>query len=358
MRERTRDFSMAVAMAIITATLLVTMMGTMAILARTTPPTLESDGIDHTLPEWFPATPPPRGPSQVPVLCYHYIRGGGFDPIRVLRVLGYVVLSLPLLDESELWTVSAGSFARQMQYLYENGYRTVPLSALDAWQRGEGNMPLKPIVITFDDGDRSVYEYAYPILERYGFTATCFVVTGRAGERWREVDNLSWEELHEMRRSGVFRIESHTDNLHYKVPAGKTMRPVFVAAERGESQIDGTNNWRTGLATDLLRSREAIRENTGSDSNYLAWPYGSGGAGVDSVANAVGFRRTCEMHNGNNARDDDSDWDASPIGRHAITARISIKTFIQMVRGTHVSDGDDPPTAPRFITGVRSGAVE
>src|SRR5882672_873269 len=95
------------------------------------------------------------------VLCYHYVRGP-VGPVQFLRVFGYVVLSLPLLDDSEIWKVSRRGFERQMQYLVARGYHTVTLDDLHEWQMGRHELPAKSIVLTFDDGEESQYLYAYP----------------------------------------------------------------------------------------------------------------------------------------------------------------------------------------------------
>ncbi|MEJ2722593.1 MAG: polysaccharide deacetylase family protein, partial [bacterium] len=118
--------------------------------------------------------------TGVPVLCYHYLRERT-TPLQFLKILGALLLNLPLIDDMDLWTQTAPAFERQMAYLASEGYETVDLDDLARWRRGQAVLPRKPIVITFDDGDRSVLDIAYPILERYGFKATVFVVTSKVG---------------------------------------------------------------------------------------------------------------------------------------------------------------------------------
>ena len=65
-----------------------------------------------------------RSADRVTVLCYHYVRGP-VDPLQFTRVFGYVVLSLPLIDDSELWKVNRRAFEHQMEYLATRGYHTV-----------------------------------------------------------------------------------------------------------------------------------------------------------------------------------------------------------------------------------------
>lgn len=279
---------------------------------------------------------PDAAAEHVPVICYHYIRGKS-DPIRLLRVFGYVVLSLPLLDNSELWTTSAGAFERQMEYLAERGYHAITLDELNEWQIGLRDLPPRPVVITFDDADRSVYDYAYPVLKRLGLRATVFVVTGRVGTTWGEVSVLDWPHLREMQQSGVFDIQSHTHDLHYKVNAGNDAQPVFLAATAPRDGGEGTPAWEELVRDDLTRSRDAIRAHVGRTPAFLAWPYGFGNPRVDRVAYEVGFTRTCSLRLSANARlaatPATSDTDAFEIARYTITARTSLRNFREMIAG-------------------------
>ncbi len=287
------------------------------------------------------ATPSSAGEvRKVPVLCYHYIRGKS-SPVRLLRVFGYVVLSLPLLDDSELWTTSARDFEIQMEYLAQRGYNTVTLDELNEWQIGLRELPQNPVVITFDDGDQSVYDYAYPVLKRLGMRATLFVVTGRVGTRWGEVRCLDWEPLREMQQSGVFDIESHTHDMHYKVNERSDARPVFLAASEGQ-RVEGVGNWETYVRNDLEQSRTAIQTGVGRTPAYLAWPYGWGNPRVNRIAEEVGFARTLSLRLGPNevlgSTPSTADTHAFEIARYTITARTSLRIFREMIAGTYVPE--------------------
>jgi peptidoglycan/xylan/chitin deacetylase (PgdA/CDA1 family) len=276
-------------------------------------------------------------PAQVPILCYHYIRGGS-DPLRLLRVFGYVVLSLPLLDDSELWTTGASNFERQMEYLQANGYHTVSLYDVNEWQVGRGELPPRPVVLTFDDGDASVYEYAFPILKRMGMRATIFVVTGQVGKTWGEVDCLDWGQLREMHESGVFDVESHTHDLHYKIQSQRGTRPVFLAACEDGHPLNDFDTGADAVRDDLVRSRVAIQSHLGHTPRFLAWPYGFGNPQLDWIAREVGFVRACGLRDASNGYLDvppmPGDTPRFEMPRYAVTARTSIRTLRAMLAGT------------------------
>jgi peptidoglycan/xylan/chitin deacetylase (PgdA/CDA1 family) len=276
----------------------------------------------------------------VPVLCYHYLRRAG-GPLRFMKVLLYVVLSLPVLDDNEVWTQTEGAFEKQMKYLHENGYQTITLDDLTRWQQGRSGLPQKPVVVTFDDGDRSVYDYAWPILEKYGFKAAYFIITSRVGQQWEGLDFLTWDELRELRESGTFSIESHTHDLHYKAGDKHDARPVVVAASAGWHAFDGYDRWEEKVLDDLRRSRDAIELHVGDRPRYLAWPYGHGNEDTERVAAEAGFERTCWLRAGMNeplpAGASLSQAQRLPVKRYAISARTSMRTFKKILAGEHTS---------------------
>jgi peptidoglycan/xylan/chitin deacetylase (PgdA/CDA1 family) len=113
-------------------------------------------------------------------------------------------------------------FEEQIRYLSDHGYRSVSIKEAfrlaQAPVRGE-----KPVAITFDDGYRDFYTNAFPILHRYGYSATVFLPTAYIGNeprRFQDEECLTWEEARELRRAGVD-FGSHTvthPQLHHVTP--------------------------------------------------------------------------------------------------------------------------------------------
>ncbi|HXV15121.1 MAG TPA: polysaccharide deacetylase family protein, partial [Candidatus Krumholzibacteria bacterium] len=183
-----------------------------------------------------------------------------------------------------------------------------------------------------------VYDLALPVLARYGFRASLFVVTGRVGTQWDEVNTLDWSRLRELDQSGVFRIESHSHDMHYKVSAEGTARPVFVAASAHGYQVERTANWEDAVRDDLMRSRHEIERHIGRESAFLAWPYGEATPELDRIAREAGFLRTCTLRARPVARMAPAGGDSTPpieISRYTITARTSLRDFRAMLDGTY-----------------------
>ena len=140
--------------------------------------------------------------TQVPILMYHHLSED--------------------VTNSEM--VSPEQFEAQIQALSEAGYTGVSFDELQAYVlRGEP-LPEKPVVITFDDGYRSNYTLAYPILQKYGMKATIFAIGVSFGtDHYKDTDyaitpHFGAAEAAEMTASGLISIQSHTYDMHQWPP--------------------------------------------------------------------------------------------------------------------------------------------
>jgi peptidoglycan/xylan/chitin deacetylase (PgdA/CDA1 family) len=133
--------------------------------------------------------------QSIPILMYHGIReaNGASHP--------YYETSTP-----------PGLFERQMDFLTENGYTGLTVSAA-LRLFSERRLPKRSVVLTFDDGFQDFYLRAFEILRRHNFRATVFVITGLTGDHERRSFKgnpcLTWKEVEELHAAGI-EIGSHT----------------------------------------------------------------------------------------------------------------------------------------------------
>lgn len=118
-------------------------------------------------------------------------------PVRVRTGPGEIICPILLyhrvddLATSNPYVIGIQDFRQQMQYLHDNGYQTITVSELVAAINFGADLPEKPVVITFDDGDLSVYKNAYPIMVEYGFTGVAYLVGNYIGTSgYMDVDQL------------------------------------------------------------------------------------------------------------------------------------------------------------------------
>ncbi|MBI4972832.1 MAG: polysaccharide deacetylase family protein [Candidatus Omnitrophica bacterium] len=102
--------------------------------------------------------------------------------------------------------VSPETFQRQMHFLKEKHYNVVTLESLVSLIKEQKNISPRTIAITFDDGYKDNYTHAFPILKKYNFPATIFIIVNEVAR----ADRLSWDEIRQMQSSGLISFGSHT----------------------------------------------------------------------------------------------------------------------------------------------------
>jgi peptidoglycan/xylan/chitin deacetylase (PgdA/CDA1 family) len=171
------------------------------------------------------------------------------DGYQTVQVLCYHQFSSK--KSSSKITVPEETFDRQMAYLKNNGYTVISLKQLTEFINYQRRPPPKSVIITIDDGWKTVKTIAYPILKKYGFTAALFVYTDLIKAKQSSVA-LSWDDLKEMVDSGVIEIESHT-----------------------ASHSDLTKLSADRLQRELRDSQRLIKSKLGVTPTFLAYPYGN-----------------------------------------------------------------------------------
>ena len=161
-------------------------------------------------------------------------------------------------DSGSVLSTAPRVFAEQMQILYMMGLKVVPLSQVQH-VLDDATSPKNLVAITFDDGYRNVREVALPVLQRYGFTATVFLVTDYCGRTnaWPGLPLsierrplLRWAEIREMSEAGIA-FGSHT-----------------------RTHPDLRNTIMHVIEDELTVSKKTIEDAIGCPVNTLAYPYG------------------------------------------------------------------------------------
>ena len=172
-------------------------------------------------------------------------------------------------------------FDKQMAYLKDRGYHVIPLSDLIGFLEFRTALPEKAVVITIDDGYRSVYDIAFPILKKYGFTATLFVYMDFIGIPGSSV---TWEQLKEMKENG-FEVGSHTLS-HCNLTKMQEDETEQAYLERIEKE--------------LVSSKRITDEKLHQDTISLAFPYGAYNQKVLDLCEKAGYRLCLSVKRGGN----------------------------------------------------------
>ena len=218
----------------------------------TTPPPTDTALPRNTPTATSTATPEPTptdgGASRVvPILMYHYLSKPPADADAIRRDL----------------SVTPANFEAQLAYLRQAGYETISLETLAYALSQDAPLPEKPIILTFDDGHRDNYENAFPLLRKYGYTATFFVFTQVIDTY--NVDFLTWEMVIEMDQAGM-EFGSHS----YR-------------------HLDMSNRDVDFLVYEILGSKQAIEDRIGEPVHFFAYPSGAYDALTIEVLDSANF---------------------------------------------------------------------
>lgn len=186
------------------------------------------------------------------ILCYHKV-----DPRLELGVT----------------RISPRRFARQIERLAAEGWRTLTLEEVASCAHGHRTVAPNEIAITFDDAYRSLREHAFPVLEAHGFTATCFVITAYAGRlnRWdvayggRRFAHLAWRDMRRWQSRGIA-FASHT-----------------VTHPRLTWMGDA------GAAEEFEGSREDLRRALDVEPRAVSYPFGACASREYTLAHEAGY---------------------------------------------------------------------
>jgi peptidoglycan/xylan/chitin deacetylase (PgdA/CDA1 family) len=222
---------------------------------------------------WFVAVSIVLGIS----LRYHWWR----KPVsyRYARILMYHHIDIPVKGDKKRnkWRVSPKDFERQMAWLAKHGWRSFTVSEL---MRAD-SIPFKSFCLTFDDGYANNYTYAFPILKKYGFKATIYLVTQKRRNDWENfVDNdydelLSDKEIKTMMQSGLVEFGSHTCE-HLNV--------TQLSKEEARRQI--------------VESKKDVEALTGKPCESFAYPYGKYDNGIVDMVKQAGYANAVTVKRG------------------------------------------------------------
>lgn len=168
--------------------------------------------------------------KEVPVLCYHHIRN-----VRAGES-----------ESMKSYSVSPTSFAEQMKALHDSGFQTILPGQLYEYLVHDGELPAKPVMITFDDTDEEQYSIGAMEMNKYGFKGVYFLMTISINRpRY-----MSKEQIKNLADSGNA-VEAHTWDHH--------MVTKYVGAD-----------WDT----QLVKPKRQIQDITGKPVKYFAYPFG------------------------------------------------------------------------------------
>jgi len=176
----------------------------------------------------------PQG-ARVPILLYHR-----FGP-----------------HVADGMTVTTSAFESHLQYLKDHGYTVIPLRHLvDHYLGKTPFLPARSVVITVDDGHKSVYTEMLSLLKKYHTPVTLFLYPSAISNASYA---MTWNQLREIKETGLFDFQSHT-----------FWHPNFKEEKKRLKPVEYENF----VEMQLKKSRERLQREFDIKVDMLAWPFG------------------------------------------------------------------------------------
>ncbi len=203
---------------------------------------------------------------EVPVIMYHQL----------------------LKDEKRVgdYVITPEMFEGDMLELQVRGYQPVTVAALQDYIADRGTLPSKPILITFDDGYETFYEYGYSVLQKYDYPAVVSII-GKYTDLYSSniehdlsYGHLSWEQLSEMVASGLVEVGNHSYSLHQN-----------EGGRKGILQLpkETAQEYQTLLQEDVGALKTILKQELDVSGQIFSYPYGAYTETTQTLLQAMGF---------------------------------------------------------------------
>ncbi len=210
-------------------------------------------------------------------------------------------------DEGNSYSINIIEFEKQMNYLATHNYSVISLSELLKGLKN-GQLPPKPVVITIDDGFKSTFTLAYPVLKKYNFPATLFIYTDFIE---KNSYSLTWGEIKEMTENNL-EIGSHTlshcNLLQYK-------------------ENKNYENYLARIKKEIFLSKEILESKIGGKVKFFAYPYGVYSPTIKNLVIQADYEGILNANSMNNTLN----TDPFSLNRQIIFGNNSFNSFIQIL---------------------------
>ena len=204
--------------------------------------------------------------AQVIIFCYHRL----VDKVRYPGT-----------------EIKPADFEAQMKMLKDHGITVIGMQDFLAWRRGEKNIPARAAIISFDDGWKSQYEVAWPILKKFGYPVTMFIYTeGVRGGKLGGGEAITWEQLADMRDNGVD-IQAHSAT-HQDLREGHRIAIPAEGGKRTYKSLHGAE-YEQWLQNEVVGRKQLLEQRLAIKVNCFAVPFGNYNEHVKEMARNAGY---------------------------------------------------------------------
>lgn len=272
--------------------------------------------------------PATRKKNAVRVLCYHDVR----DHLRQ-----------SFQTSPDATAVATGDLVEHFEWLKSNNFTVVSLQQLITARSGGPELPEKAVLLTFDDGYKSVYSHVFPLLRAYRYPAVIacvqqFMTPDAEGnvlyDGKQTARNLfmDWDEAREIARYGLVEFASHSAYSHVGVLANAqgSRLPALVTRiyDPIAAQYESDEAYQQRLFADLNSVANLMEKELGVRPRAVVWPYGAYNDTAIQMARKAGHSVAFNLID----NVDNSDTDLMHLGRDLVMFNAGVSGLATMVK--------------------------
>ena len=198
-------------------------------------------------------------------------------------------------DKVNAYVISVNDFENDLKYLRDNGYTAVFMRDVINFVENGGELPEKPVVITFDDGFENNCEYGLPLFEKYDMRGLVSIV-GTYTESYSQISDenpeyayLNYDTINKMKDSGRFEFANHSYNMHM-LPGMKGND----TGRKGAAKLSGESDdaYREKLTADAELTQNMLGDHCGITPEVYTYPYGEISKAAEDILSGMGFKAT------------------------------------------------------------------
>ena len=235
---------------------------------------------------------------------------------------------MPKEGKIKYWNVSPVSFTRQMDFLYRKKFNVITIDEFIDCKEKNLRPPSKSIIISFDDGYADNYIYAMPILDKYNFKPTFFVVTDYIDSQ----ETFQWQGLKWDKPS----LEHCNKNRASWLPLSESM--ILDMSRRGasfgshtKSHLDLTQLERKEVIRQIINSKKRLEAILSHSVDCLSYPFGKISEEAKNLVKTTGYKAAVgSIFSSNNLKND-----SFKLGRIIIEEQDSLCKFSNKVKGAY-----------------------
>uniref|UniRef100_UPI0009EB1073 stalk domain-containing protein n=1 Tax=Tepidibacillus infernus TaxID=1806172 RepID=UPI0009EB1073 len=193
-------------------------------------------------------------------------------------------------------TITPELFQSQIEYLVEQGYNFISMQQFEDFLYNKESIPINSVLITFDDGYESYYNYAYQILKKYNIPSTNFVI-GEWIDKPNGLPRLTSEEMLELSKDPLADLQSHSYGLHRKTSEDHP-KPFLTTKLSIDQYIESQSDYEKRIQDDLELNREVIENITNKHVYAFAYPFGAYNQDSVSTLKKVGYQLAFTLRKG------------------------------------------------------------